>query len=213
MAKTRNNVSKLIQHVSSNPNSGLSLESLLKSTTQASSGAVSNSKIGSSDGMHSSALSASDHLKEIQFGHPSSSGAKASSSTLSSSGVLSALGRSASGGVENLLGNVGNLGGIGSLVTTLFHLFGGSGKSTPPPLVRFQLPSAQEQTAYVSFSGQSTYSGNVVENGNSQSGSGSYGATSHGGGQAQRYQSGEIAQAVKTALLTSSTLNDVISEI
>ncbi len=218
MAKSRKNVFQLIQHVSSNRQGGLSLESLVH-PAKASRGSSAGSMAASSEGMHILPLSANDHSRAIQFGAPSSSGAQNSgTSSSSSSGLLqNVLGQSASGGVGGLLQNgLGNLGGIGSIVSSLFHLFGSGGKSTPPPLVRFQLPSAQEQTAYVSSSGSSVYGGNVVENGTSQSGSGSKNATAQTGGgqgQSQQYQSGEIAQAVKTALLTSSTLNDVISEI
>lgn len=212
MARSRNNVSKLVQHVSGSRQGGSLPENLLHST-QGSSGSTAG-RPGAIDGAHASLLGSSDHLKAIQFGGPSSSGLRASS-TSSSGDLQSLLRQGASAGLGGLLENsLSNLGGIGSLVTAFFHMFGGGGKSAPPPLVRFQLPSAQEQTAYVSSSGKSVYAGKVVENGNSQSGSGGQGSSGRvSAGQSQQYQSGEIAQAVKTALLTSSTLNDVISEI
>ena len=212
MAKSKDNVSKRTQHVSSNLRGSL-FENLMNSTQVNS--RVTNRRPGTLDGTHRSSLGTSDHLREIQFGGPSSSGTKASSGSSSLGALQSVVRQGTSGGLGGLLqSGLGSFGGLGSVVTTLFHIFGGGGKSTPPPLVRFQLPSAQEQTAYIGSSGKSVYVGNVVENGNSQSRSTTQGANGQSvGGHSQQYQSGEIAQAVKTALLTSSTLNDVISEI
>jgi hypothetical protein len=68
------------------------------------------------------------------------------------------------------------------------NLFGGGGKSAPPPLVQFQLPDSQSQTIYISSNTRSNT-------------------------EPAQYQSAQIADAVKKALLNSSSLNDVIAEI
>jgi hypothetical protein len=112
-------------------------------------------------------------------------------------GLLSAIG-----------GGLNALGGIGSVVSGLVDFFGGDDMPSAPTLVKFQLPDAISQTAYVSGSGFQTYQGNVVQPISRGSSSQSSSAA-----QALRYQSGEIAQAVKRALLNSSTLSDVIGEI
>ena len=89
--------------------------------------------------------------------------------------------------------------GINSLISGLTSLFDGGGKSEAP-LTRFALPDPQQQTMYVSSAGLSASSsfGGVSQN-----------TTLQG----PVYRQADIAQAVKNALLTSSSLNDVIAEI
>ena len=156
----------------------------------------------------------------IRFGRPSSPGTKAASN--SGSEWTNLLKQTASGGIASAFsGSFGGIGGLGSLVSGIFSLFGGGGKSTPPPLVEFQMPSSQQQTVYVGAGGSSTYQGSAVESiGGSAGKSGLYNTSAIAGtaettpsSQWIQEQSGQIAQAVKTALLNSSSLNDVIAEL
>jgi hypothetical protein len=137
-------------------------------------------------------------LKGIQFGSPSHASVNSRSST-SASNEWTGLLKTASGGAASLIGGGFLESGIGSLISDLTSLFGGGGKSEAP-LVRFTLPDPQQQTMYMSSTGLST--------------------TSNSGGTPQNmalqgtvYRQSDLVQAVKTALLTSSSLNDVIAEI
>ena len=106
-----------------------------------------------------------------------------------------------SGGAASLF-NSGSasaaFGGLGSLISSIASLFGGE-KKAPPPLQLFQLPDAVNQTVHVG-TGSST------------------GSAVHVHVQAMDTQSfvnrsNEIAQAIKTAMLNSHSLNDVVSEL
>jgi hypothetical protein len=85
--------------------------------------------------------------------------------------------------------------GIGSLISGLTSLFGG-GKTAPPALIAYQLPTSQEQT---------------ISTGSSVSTPGVYGGPL--ASTPFENQSGQIVQSVKQALLNSSSLNDVIAEL
>ena len=121
-------------------------------------------------------------LKGIQFGSPSNTGTKSSSSGGAGSQWTNLI-KTASGGVASLVGGGFLESGIGSIISGLTSLFGGGGK-TEMPLTRFALPDSQQQTLYV-----------------------------NSGFQGPVYKQADITQAVKNALLTSSSLNDVIAEI
>lgn len=132
-------------------------------------------------------------------------------SQTASSGVASAAG----GGGLNILGS---LGGVGGVLSGLSRLFGGI--STPPPLVEFELPDSHQQTVYVRANGHAVYDGVAVEAQSvSKDTAGIYAtgaptpAQPASPAQNVQYQSMQIAQAVKQALLNSSSLNDVIAEI
>jgi hypothetical protein len=86
---------------------------------------------------------------------------------------------------------LGSITGLGSIVSSIASLFGGAKKATAP-LQEFHLPAGQNLSISVGTSGAS-------------------GATANS--QSLQDQSTQIAQAVKTALLHSSSLNDVIAEI
>jgi hypothetical protein len=119
--------------------------------------------------------------------------------------------QTAAGGLASFLGGgLGSVAGLGGLVSGLVHLFGG-GNSAPPPLVQFQLPDSQERTVYLSSKGSTVYQGTSVEQA-SLPNAGGTGSTNISG-QKLQYQSTQIADAVKKALLNSSSLNDVIAEI
>ena len=121
--------------------------------------------------------------------------------------------QTARGGISSALGgDLKDIGGIASIVSGFIGLFGG-GKSTPPPLVHFEAPASQNQTAFV---GTTTASAKWVESGTSAhatSSTGIYASGQEPNVQSLQYQSAQIAQAVKQALLNSSSLNDVIAEI
>ena len=143
-------------------------------------------------------------------------GGSASSSTTTSSGTGSQwtnlLKQTARGGISSALGGgFKDIGGIASIVSGFMGLFGG-GKSTPPPLVHFEAPDSQNQTAFI---GSSTGPANWSESGTSAhtSSKGIYASGQESNVQSLQYQSAQIAQAVKQALLNSSSLNDVIAEI
>jgi hypothetical protein len=160
-------------------------------------------------------------LHSIQFGKPSQSGSKPASS--SGSEWTNLLKHTASGGIASALsGGLASIGGIGSLITGIAHLFGGgSKKRTPPPLVEFHLPASQQQTLTVSSKGNRVHQGSASEaTGVRATGAGIYGNAGqlHTSGSSQgtqwiQEQSGQIAEAVKNALLNSSSLNDVIGEL
>jgi hypothetical protein len=100
---------------------------------------------------------------------------------------------------------------LGSVISGFVSLFGG-GKSAPPPLVQFQEPAAQDLISYVVSKNQSSVSAassrTAVSNSGTTNTTGAQQTTA-----TYQYQSTQIAQAVKQALLNSNSLNDVIAEI
>ncbi len=139
----------------------------------------------------------------INFGLPSSSQAlyPTQSSGVNWSGLASSV---ASGGVSSLLGSgsgLGSLGGIGTLISGISSLFGG-GQKALPALQLFQLPDAVNQTVHL----------------NSAGGSGATSPSIHVHVQALDSQSfvtksNDIAKAVKSAMLNSHSINDVVAEL
>jgi predicted lipid-binding transport protein (Tim44 family) len=131
--------------------------------------------------------------KSISFGRASRA---ATTSPQSNSAWSSLLSGTASGGLTGTLMNVtGFGGGIGSLISGLTSLFAG-GKTTPPALTAYQLPTSQQQTISIGSSvespGVSGSSSNVTAFTEERSG---------------------VVQTVKQALLNSSSLNDIIAEL
>jgi hypothetical protein len=122
------------------------------------------------------------------------------------------LGAAATGGSSSLLsGGLLSNGALG-FVGKLLSLFGGH-KSTPAAPTPFVMPASQQQTLNVgsAVSGSSVSLG-LQSSPNSGSHSGPlYQTGSMGNGHST--QSAQVVQIVKQALLTSSSLNDVISEI
>jgi hypothetical protein len=221
MAKRNNNLSGLLNNLSAPKVNGQSLGKLLTSTNLIApekQSAETATKPSSSGDTRTSAMDAKDVPVGINFGSPSSN---TTSTSKSGSEWANLLTQTASGGVGSTIsGGLSSIAGLGGLIAGIASLFGG-GKSTPPPLVEFQLPSSQTQTVYVSSNGSSTYQGGVTGQApvltsagpiynNNQTPQPTNSASS---GQSLQYHSTQIAQAVKTALLNSSTLNDVITEI
>jgi hypothetical protein len=185
------------------------VNSLLPSSSP--SGSASQLRPGADTGLRTLSFTSKDVATGIQFGSPSSSRV----GTTGPSAWSTLLKQTASGSAGSVLGGgglsvVGTLGGIGGLISGLSNLFGG--KSTPPPLVEFQLPQVQAETMYVGGNGSSSYQ-NLTATSNAKSSSGTYTVPVRANTQNLTYQSSQIAQAVKQAILSSNSLNDVIAEI
>lgn len=201
-------------------------------TTQPSTG---SSLTGSSEGLKNLAVGTDTKVTSIQFGKPSSDVTTSSSSGSSLQNLLSS---SVSGGVSSLLGGgLGSLAGLGGLITSITSLFGGS-SSTPQPLQLFSLPDSIESNV---VTGSSANGGTLPSVGQASSKSIIYTAPpaspSSSSGTTLRatspvayssaaatknlgqmsasapLDSSVIAAAVKSALLSSNTLGDVIAEI
>ncbi len=209
MAKTSDGLSKLIKQLSSMKVDGLSVTALLNPT--ASSATASGKPVSPKD-TKALSMNGKDSSTGILFGSPSSLRTSSASTSNSWTNLLT---QTASGGLSSALGGGLGLAGLGGLVTGLLSLFGG-GKSTPPPLVQFQLPESQQETVYAGSGGSTSYQGTtVVPPSASPGGSGIYasGVPRAPRPVALQYQSSQLAQAVKNAVLNSSSLNDVIAEI
>ena len=208
MARNKNNVSGVFKQLT-NSVAGINLSNQLKPTSlgRSSSGASGNvAKPPSQRDTRKLSMGAKTSPTGIHFGRHANSKRSSSSSGSAWTGLLT---QTASGsGGSPLSSGLSSFAGIGGLFSGIMSLFGGGGKSTPPPLVEFQLPNSISQTMYVGSKGSSSYQGNAVE---TPSAAGA--VTTGAPGNLLQYQSAAIAQAVKTALLNSSSLNDVIAEI
>ena len=211
MAKQNDGLSGLAKRLSSSKVSGISLRSLITPASviaPAQNVPESSSRIPRTNDIRTLSFGAHTVATGIQFGKPANTRTSASQSSNQLTGLLK---QTASGGIASILsGGIGGLGGLGGVVSGIMSLFGGGGKSTPPPLVEFQLPESQQETVYVSSTGSSSsQSGTVQPSPALTSGSSSASVNTLN----LQYQSSQIAQAVKTALLNSSSLNDVIADI
>lgn len=204
MAKRNNNISGRLSRLAGAKVDGQSIQRLLTPSTLVTPSQPGSDKVlkapATSD-TRASSLTAKTVPTGIKFGSPSSS-----KTTTSQSGSIwgNLLKQTASGGVSSVFtGGLGSIAGLGGLISGIASLFGGgSSGSTLPPLVDFQLPASQTQTVYVSSNGGSYQGSPTLPTSNSAP-----------VGQPFQYQSAQIAQAVKNALLNSSSLNDVIAEI
>lgn len=220
MANSKNNKSSLLKNLSGVKGvSGTLSPTDLVSQVQGGS-AEKTPSVRTSGDTKADSISGKVVPQSIQFGKPSQSSSKAAPS--SGSEWTNLLKQTASGGIASALsGGLGRIGGIGSLISGIVNLFGGGGgKTTPPPLVEFQLPNSQQETVYVNSKASSVYEGSAVQVAGPATGAAGYGKsgqmqTSGSSPNAEwvQEQSSQIAQAVKNALLNSSSLNDVIAEI
>ena len=146
----------------------------------------------------------------LRFGGSSSLGTTSSGNGSQWTNLLK---QTAKGGVSSALGGgLKDVGGIASIVSGFLSLFRG-GKEAPPPLVHFEAPAPQNRTV---FMGAAMGPAQWSESGTSAHSSSSKGIYARGqepNVQSLQYQSSQIAQAVKQALLHSSSLSDVITEI
>jgi len=186
MAKSKNNLTGLLTSLAqSNKVTGLGATGSLNagSSKVLTAGSVGGTKATSIGGINPSA--------GINFGRPSSTKTPTPTSGTDWGKLLE---QAASGGLASALGGsfgLGSIAGLGSIVSSIASLFAGE-KKAPSPLQEFQLPASQNLTISVGTNGAS---GTAA------------------GTQSLQDQSMQIAQAVKTALLHSSSLNDVIAEI
>lgn len=213
MAKSNNSLSSLFR---SKPPTDLIGSSQGKTETNR-----ATDKIPSPSDTRALSLTFKDTSTGIKFGSPSNP----NSGHASGSQWTKLLEQTASGGAASAVTGstgLGALGGIGSVVSSIFKLFGGGGSSakTLPPLVEFNLPNPLAQTVYVSSTGSTRYDGTSVEtplkpqaSTGIYTNSGQITTPSSSSSSTPANQSTQIAQAVKNALLTSSSLNDVIAEI
>jgi hypothetical protein len=220
VGKRKNNLSGLTSQLSRQKINGQSVNTFLSPTDlvpQSQAKFTSSTKLPGLGETKASSLNAKVVLTGIQFGSPSNN---RTSTQQSGSEWGSLLKQTASGGIASTVsGGLSSITGLGGLIAGIASLFGGGSKAAPPPLVEFQLPSSQTQTVYKGSSGTTTYQGSAVEQSSTPnlSPATTRNATEAGGtgsaGQSLQYQSMQIAQAVKAALLNSSSLNDVIAEI
>lgn len=117
-----------------------------------------------------------------------------------------------SGGATSSIGGGILSSGAFGLVGKLLSLFGGS-KSTPAAPTPFVMPASQQTTLNVGPSSASSSVSLGVSAHLSVSQSGPVYQQSASVTQDQATQSAQVVQVVRQALLTSSSLNDVISEI
>lgn len=183
----KSNTSNLLKQLSRTKSSGGSL-SLFSGTPLSASGNLKPAKAATTG----SGITSGKAAVGINFGKPPVQ--KPTSGT--STDWTKLLEQSASSGLASAFGGsfgLGSVAGIGSIISGIASLFGGSSKE-PAPLNDFTLPASQNQMITVSANGN-TPASNVASTVTLQD------------------HSTQIAQAVKTALLHSSSLNDVISEI
>lgn len=152
------------------------------------------------------ALGVQAQTHQIDFGKPSSSGGGPALNSAGDhwSGLLQkAINTSAS----QVLGG-GILGsGLSSVFSAVFHLFGGGTQSQPPPLERFILPQMEQRTIDTA---QNTYVTHSALNTASQA---SNSLSTQVGSNSGGLEQAAVVKAVRNALLTSSSLNDIIGEL
>jgi hypothetical protein len=136
----------------------------------------------------------------LSFGSPSSSGARNSTKASAGTSWASLIGSTSSSGISDLLGGGGLLSaGLDYLTTGVASLFGAGSGSVAEPLTRIALPDAQDQT---------------INTGAMQvPGSADRSSLYYQPSQPSQSSRSAIIQTVKTAILTSSNLNDVIGEL
>jgi hypothetical protein len=198
--QSKTEVSKLLSQLSKKRAGGITsaVDTVLRSGSSQSGSGTARLSLGKADGLSARGGLSGDFVEArgIDFGRPSSNPAAKEEPNP----FLELAKRSASGGISKALGGggvLGALGGLGGLVSQITSLFGGSKKSETP-LTLFQLPDSINQTVTIG----SQKSATTPENGFNSNG----GATSQD-------QSAYIVKVVKNALLTSSSLNDVISDL
>ena len=212
---TSNSFTSLVTHLAKARAEGVNLSRLSVSKLSTDSSAMrspGSAKPATSHDAKSLSLSSSGTTRSgLRFGAPSSN---RSAATQNPSEWTNLLKQTASGGLASAFGGGGGLlsavSGVGGLVSSIVGLFGGSHK-TAAPLSLFALPNSQNREV----------SAKVAQGGTQVMGQqgGAYGTqstvspSSEPNHQPYQFQSAQIAQAVKQALLNSSSLNDVIAEI
>lgn len=164
-------------------------------------GAERSDSAPSQSGLRALSIRSKTALTGIQFGSPSSSGSTSTSISGSWANLLeNTVSRSLTSSAKGTI-SLADLGGLGSILSGLSKLFDGGSAKTLPPLVEFELPNPVAEAVSLSSSGSRTEASSTFQTSSAP-------LTS-----APSNQSAQIVQAVKQALLTSSSLNDVIAEI
>jgi len=218
MAKSKNNFSTVIKQLSrtSSGSAGKSIDLVAGTGNLVPSGKLT---LGGAEAEKSQSFSARTVSTGINFGKHSDSSTTSSSSV--GQEMTNLLKQSVSGGVMGALsGSFGlsSFGGIGTIISSIASLFGG-GPKTLPPLVDFTLPNAQNLSVYVGGTSSTVRQGSVAQTGSlvQPGATPTYKtatvAEAPTAVASSQPQSAQIVQAVKTALLNSSSLNDVIAEI
>lgn len=145
----------------------------------------------------------------ISFGSPSDNGSSGSKSTSSGSDWSNLLQKTVSGGINDLFGGGILSDGISYLVSGISSLFGGEDPATP--LKRYTLADSQENTLYTGVQGLMSSDSDAPAT--APTNRGIYTTSSGQAKAATPLQDAQVVQAVKKALLTSSSLNDIISEL
>lgn len=206
--KTNSNFTRLTRASSRRPELGVSNAGSEKSRSAAwthfTSLPHSLSSSGTSDSQPNNHGGASTSNKPIHFGALRSGALRDGQSLHSWRSVLHSAaqgaGASLSGG--SLLESIA---GMGGLISGIAGLFGGS-KETIPSFERFELPSPKDQTLYLR--------GSTAATGGSESSLPTNSSVLPGSlGNGSQISSQQIVQVVRKALLTSSSLNDIIAEI
>jgi hypothetical protein len=171
---------------------------LLKSTRQGLSGPTLNP--GAARDLIRLGAGAPTSARALSFGSPSDKGNRSPSKTSKGTNWSRLLGSTSSSGISDLLSGGGFLtAGLDYLSGGIASLFGGTSQSQSEPLTRFGLPNTLDQTISVNPV-QMTGTANVA---------GLYTQPS----QLSQASKSAIVQTVKNAILTSSSLNDVIGEL
>lgn len=179
---------------SSRKGSNSSRIDLLESIRQGSTGPTLNP--GAARDLIRLGVGAQTSTRALPFGSPSDKGNRSSSKASKGTNWSGLLGTTSSSGISDLLSGGGLLSaGLDYLSSGISSLFGGVSQSEPDPLTRFALPNTLDQT--MSVNGAQTSTANP---------SGVY-------AQLSQASKSAIVQTVKNAILTSSSLNDVIGEL
>jgi hypothetical protein len=172
------------------------------------------------DDLHALSLGAKDTSTGIRFGAPSNPNSGYTSGGVTWTKLLAQSGAGAAASVLGGATGLGALGGLGSLISGIFTLFGGGhATKTLPPLVEFTPPNPITQAIYVNSTRTALYDGTNVEVPLASQSRGPIYTSNQTvspnlpGVSSTAFQNAQIIQMVKNALLTSSSLNDVISEL
>ncbi len=159
-------------------------------------------KVGTLSDLTRLSIGEQTSAKPMQFGSPSQKGT--ASTRKGASSWTDLLGSVSTGGISDFLGGGGLVSaGLDYLSNGIESFFGAGTDSSAEALNRFVLPDSQQQSIYV----------NNLQTNNSSSTSLSGAYNNSQSSKFSQASKAEIVQTVKNALLTSSTLNDVIGEL
>jgi hypothetical protein len=220
MSNSKSGLSALLKTVTGkNAGRGADLSQYLRPVLLADTSGVTSRSMNSqtgADGLKSLSVGSTPKLQSISFGKPSSAASSGSTASSGGNGWNSLLSNTLSGGGSSLLNNgISGFLGIGGLISDIAGLFGGSSKSAVQPLTLFSLSDQLQMTSYVNGTNADSLRGASASG--QPSSSGIYSSSQPSGNATRRgnpvVDSTAVAQAVKSALLTSSTLADVIADI